>query len=263
MAAPWQAIIQRVKGRSEGGGMPNQVLVGGITGISQLVQANKAKKKAEANQPLFVDPAQAAMLSELDQKRKSIDTGSQYAAGMNSIDTTTASTANAITQNTGGDVGGTVAALIQNSRAAGQSKNQVLAQGANDQKYYTGMYGQLMGDIAQRKMELQLDRRRQFLAEWAQLRKKGSENLLGAITKASGPMSKNANQQAQQAVAQTPATSSQSSQMQNDMITNQSSKSGMQNTLNSNVPTSTASAPMETSVVDKPASIPMTSFTGK
>jgi len=118
------------QGESKGSGMGSpQAALGAGMGILQNLQAMKLKNQAETAMPGFVDPNQSAFLAELAQKRKSIETGADFAAGMNTIDTTNAGTNEAIVRSTGGDVGGTIQALLQSQGMANQAKNNVLAQG--------------------------------------------------------------------------------------------------------------------------------------
>src|SRR5258706_16403435 len=60
----------------------------GVSLASSLIQNIGAKKKgkqADTLMPGSIDPRQAAFLAELNQKRKAIDTGADFGAGMNAI----------------------------------------------------------------------------------------------------------------------------------------------------------------------------------
>lgn len=175
-------LIGSVLGRakSDSSKTKNSV-ISGVAGIAQQIQANKLKKRAESAFPDLVDPSQAAFLSELGQKRKSLDTGSAFATGMQNIDATQAGTNNAIVQSSGGDVGGTMQALLQAQRVAGDSKNAVIAQGQNQQLAYTQAYQGMLDQIAARKLQLQMQRSQQAQAEWAAKQKVASQNLMAAV----------------------------------------------------------------------------------
>lgn len=155
-------------------------------GIIQGIKAKKLKDKADAAMPELVDPGQAAYLSELQQKRRSIDTGADFAAGMSAVDTTNAGTNSAIVNATGGDVSGTIQALLQSERVSNDSKNQVLAQGQQQQMQYNSMYGNLLNDMAQRSLELKLMRSQQARAEWAKMQSNASKNLMAGAAGFSG-----------------------------------------------------------------------------
>lgn len=158
-------------------------VTGKAQGIMQMIQAARAKTKADSAMPGLIDPDQAAFLAELGQKKKAIDTGADFSAGMSAVDQTTAQTDDAIIKSTGGDVGGTIQGLLQSEKVAGKNKNDVFAKGQESQKYYTGAYGDLLNKISARKMQLQLYKSQQNCAEWAQLKQDGMANLLGGQAK--------------------------------------------------------------------------------
>lgn len=163
-----------------------QAGVSGITALVQGIKAKKLKDKADAAMPELVDPGQAAFLSELQAKRRSIDTGADFAAGMQAIDSTNAGTNDALVRSAGGDAGGTIQALLQSERVAGDSKNNVLAQGQQQQMQYNSMYGNLLNDMSQRRLELQLMQSQQARAEWAKMQSNAAKNFQGFL--GGGPM---------------------------------------------------------------------------
>lgn len=175
-------------GGGGGGGMSGAASASGIgaaTALTQTLQAINAKKKARGTAPEKIDPMQAAFLAEIAQKRKSIDTGAEFATGMQTVDDTMAATNNAIISNSGGDAAGSMQALLQSAALAGRQKNQVLAQGAQAQAQATGLYASVLDKIAQRKMDLQLEDFRQNKAEWAAKSKDAFQNWQGSIEQGS------------------------------------------------------------------------------
>jgi len=172
------------QGESKGSGMNAQSAMGLGAGALQSLQAMKLKNKAETALPSFVDPNQSAFLAELAQKRKSIDTGADFAAGMNTIDTTNAGTNEAIVRSTGGDVGGTIQALLQSQGMANQAKNNVLAQGQQQQMQYNQMYSGLLNRVEDRKLQLQMYRSQQARAEWAKKQQQANQNMMAGLGRA-------------------------------------------------------------------------------
>jgi len=154
------------------------------TGLLQNIQANKLKGQAESYLPAYADPNQTAYLTELQQKRRSIDTGADFAAGMQAIDTTNAGTNEALVRSTGGDVGGAVQALLQSQGVANQGKNQVLAQGQQQQMQYNQVYGNLLSRIEDRKLQLQMYRSQQARAEWAKKQQQANQNMMAGLGRA-------------------------------------------------------------------------------
>lgn len=200
---PWTKIIQMgtkaadgQSGGSAGGGgkgngmlgkigarsnMPKEAIMGLGSGLIQSIQAHNLKNKADSAAPGLVDPRQASFLAELNQKRKAIDTGADFAAGMQAIDTTNAGTNNALVAAAGGDAGGTIQALLQSERTANDSKNNVLAQGQNQQMQYNSMFNDLNNKIAARSMQLQMQRSQQARAEWAAKQQSASKNMMAGV----------------------------------------------------------------------------------
>ena len=155
--------------------------IGLATGLLQEYKANKLKKAADSAYPGLTDPMQAGFLSELEQKRRSIETGSAFQSGMNTINDQNADTNAAIVKSTGGDVGSTIQSLLQASRGAANAKNQVLAQGQQNQMGYDQMYGSLLNQISARKLQLQMQRSQQNLAEWSKMKQGANQNTQAGI----------------------------------------------------------------------------------
>jgi hypothetical protein len=151
-----------------------------LSGI-QLLRAAREKRQASSAGPPLEDTAQAGLLAELDQKRKAINTGAEFQTGIDRIGGNTAAADEAITQNTGGDVSGTIAGILGAENQANKGVGSVLAAGQNNEKYYTGAFSDLTNRMAQRKMELQLANKAQLMAQWATDKQNGMSNLLGAL----------------------------------------------------------------------------------
>lgn len=145
-------------------------------GIIQMLQGQEKKNQANSYMPEYSDPTQLALLSEIAQKRKAMETGAEFASGMNSIGASMAGTNNAIVQSGAGDVSGTIAGLLKSQRVGNDAKNQVLANGQQNEGMYNNMYMNMLDKIAARKMQLQLYKSQQAQAEWAQKSKEGFAN---------------------------------------------------------------------------------------
>lgn len=150
--------------------------IGLATGLIQNIQANKLKKQADAAMPELVDPNQAAYLSELNQKRKSIASGAAFSTAMQQADMQQASANDAITRNSGGDSGSAIQALLQAQANSGNIKNQALANGQQQQMGYDSMYGNQLNKIAARTLQLQLLESQQKRAEWAKKKQFAGQN---------------------------------------------------------------------------------------
>lgn len=176
MGAPFMQILSKVGNRAGDA-------VGMGMGLSQIMQGKNAKKRAMESTPEDVDPTQGAFLAELQQKKNALNTGAEYTSSLDAIGDRMAQTQDTLAGNSGGDASGTISALLKSQQLANQGEGQILAQGQQSENAYTGMYGDLLNKIAQRKMELGLLARGQNMAEWAQKSQNGLSNLAAGAVK--------------------------------------------------------------------------------
>ena len=163
------------------GGAQAKRIIGGAVGFAQLISAKRQQKKAEQQKPSLEDPEQRALLEEVQAKRQSIQTGAASATAIREAEQVGATAQANIAKVTGGDVGGTVEALLKAQRGTGKAVNQALAQGQQQQQFFTNLQANLTNRIAQRKLDLQQFERVSTLARAAQLRKEGAGNLGAAF----------------------------------------------------------------------------------
>lgn len=147
----------------------------------QQLQANKLQKKADSAFPELVDPNQASFLSELEQKRNAMETGAQFASGMATAESTGAGTMQAITEAGGGDAAQTIQGLLQAQKGVNAAKNQVLAQGEQMQGQADNLYSGMLNKIAARKMQLQLLKSQQYMAERAKKAGAAGQNFTTGV----------------------------------------------------------------------------------
>lgn len=171
MAGPgYQKILTKIGNRAGS-------IVGFGTGVGQLISSNRAKKAAVASTPAAIDPTQSAFLVELQQKKNALNTGSQYSSAIDSVLDNMAQTQDTLAENSGGDSSGLISGLLKTQQVANRGVGDVLAQGQQDQNFNTGLYGNLLDKITQRKLELGLLSRSQNMAEWAQKQQTGMSNV--------------------------------------------------------------------------------------
>jgi hypothetical protein len=159
---------------------------GPAIGFLQSLKARRAKKQAEALMPGASDPTQLAFLAEMNQKRRALNTGSEFAADMGYLKQAAAGTNQAIVQAGGGDVAGTMQALLGSQANVGRSMNQVLARADEQQKFYNTFTSDLTNKIAQRRMEIALSKSLQKRAEWAQGAQDSYANISNAAARGMG-----------------------------------------------------------------------------
>jgi uncharacterized protein YgfB (UPF0149 family) len=150
-------------------------------GIGQMLSGLQSKKQAQGLYPSYEDPRQLALLSEINQKRKSLETGADFAEAVDLANQAQAATQAGIIKSTGGDVGGTIQGLLQSERNTQGARNQAYATGAAEQRANTQLYNALLDQISARKLQLQMQRSQQKMAEWAQSMKEGRQNFLAGL----------------------------------------------------------------------------------
>lgn len=159
---------------SAGGGNASKLSL--ATGLLQNIQANKLDQRAQAAMPSLIDPNQSSYLAELNQKRKSLETGAAFASANQEADTAQAQASNAIVNASGGDVGSTVQSLLQSQRAANDSKNNAIGQGQAQQLAVNNAYQDMLNQISGRKLQLQMYNTDRLRALEAQKRTFANQN---------------------------------------------------------------------------------------
>jgi len=159
-------------------------IAGGTLGAAQLISGAVKKRQAEQLKPSLEDPEQRALLEEVAAKRQSIQTGAASATGIREAEQQGTTAQQNIARVTGGDVSGTVEALLKAQRGTQAATNRALAAGEQQQRFFTGLQADLTNRIAQRRLDLQQFQRVQALAEAAQARKEGISNLGAAFATA-------------------------------------------------------------------------------
>jgi len=187
MAAPIVQIIQKAVGRL--GNRAGSASEGDIgKALNPLPEELKRGKKG-AGGPLLEDPEQRALLEEISAKRKSIETGASAASAVEDIEQAGASTRGTISKSTGGDVGSTIEALLKSQKVESGAISQAQSQSQSQLPFFLSTEERLLGNISQRKLDLQQFEKVQGLAERAQAGKESSANtnaLTGILASSSG-----------------------------------------------------------------------------
>jgi hypothetical protein len=134
-----------------------------LGGVTSGIKENKSQQSQGIP---VVDPNERARLSRLEQLSKTMSSGSDALTQQNVRNQQNVGRAaqNAISKSTGGDVGGTLDALLRSQKATQVGVNQAVAQSAQRLPYFDSAAGQLGSRIAQRRLELDLLNRGQDLA---------------------------------------------------------------------------------------------------
>lgn len=152
-------------------------------GLIQSARANKMLRKANSAAPSLYDAQQQAYLSEINQKRRSIQSGSAYAGQLGQIDQGMAGTQQAIVQSSGGDSTGTLSGLLASQAVANRGKNETFAQEGQQQLQYDTLGSALTNKMADRAMQLQLAKSLQLRAQGMQKKQDAYANTMGGLAR--------------------------------------------------------------------------------
>jgi hypothetical protein len=163
-----------------------------VTGLGQMISGAIKKKQAEKMKPGMEDPDQRAALEATQQRMKSSYAGTDAttAANMRAIDQGTRQTQQAISKNTGGNVGGTMSALLQSQRTGAGQANQAFAGAAQRGSHFQGLGDMMQSRISQRKLELGMLDYQQKMGEAMENKKAGFGNLMQGVQSSMGQTGK-------------------------------------------------------------------------
>lgn len=167
---------------------PGGAAAGAQAGLAggQLLAGLLGGRRARGLTPPQEDPELRAFLNEIQQRRKELETGAGFQTQRRLIGQQLATTQRGIVRAGGGATGATISGLARAQRVAGTQLGEVLGAAEQRQLFLTQMAGQIIGDIGQRRLELQLLERGQALAESKQVTSEGLSNLLAQIAGGGG-----------------------------------------------------------------------------
>jgi len=165
--------------------------LGGIFG--GMYDSYQKGAEAEKNKPGLEDPNQIARLREIDATRKQISEGRDPLTQqrISDIKKMGETTKGQLGKYTGGDVGGTVTAMLRAQRNIGQGINQGYSESQQRIPFYENLSTQMGNRIEQRKLELGIHETDRLRAQQAQADKESNaaaSGLIGSIGGGGGMM---------------------------------------------------------------------------
>lgn len=197
--APIAAIMKMVGGAAGGGGgggggsssggakgaisgmqQKSGALTGLLTGIGQGISGAIKQKKADASFPSFADPNETALLSDVQRKKNSLNSGSMYSSAKNKMENAVAGNT-AAAANLAGSGGNSVKALIDSSNTIDEGFNNLLGTQEQASQFYYGLDDKLTEKGADRQLQLQMVRNRDLQAQAASKKKMAGEMVSGSL----------------------------------------------------------------------------------
>jgi len=135
-----------------------------------------------------VDPSQIARLREIQQTKKEIEAGTDPLTRqrVSDIRRTGETTKAQLAKFTGGDVGGTISAMLRAQRNIGRGQNQAFTESQKRLPFFENIQSQLGNRISQRKLELDVNAQDTARAERANTQRQIIGGISGAIGSAAG-----------------------------------------------------------------------------
>ena len=149
-----------------------------LVGISQLIAGGVQKKQAKKLEPQETDPNLVSMLDTFRTLRRAYSTGSEASKSRNVINRNMASGTNAITSLSGGNTGGTLAAIVSTQSRADNAASQLAAQLEKDRLGVLQMEDQQNDEIAQRKLDVRMMKYLQKMGQATSNIKGGTANVV-------------------------------------------------------------------------------------
>lgn len=170
MQMPWKKMAEKSAGMT--------------AGAMQLGMGLAKKRQADRMAPDIIDPNRVRDLEEARRKQASLEAGTDTATqqALKQADQSTRATQRDLGKVTGGNVGGTVSAMLQAQRMGGGVTNQAYADAANRGAQMSALSNQIAKEISQRKLDIQQFRSVQRRAEGAQQSKQGFQNLAAQMS---------------------------------------------------------------------------------
>ena len=174
-------------------GIPGAASLGGklgsaVGGLGSMASGVMKKRKAEDLMPSEQDASQVSALEDAKRKLKQMESGTDATtqAAIQESEQLTAGTQGDILKATGGNIGGTVDALLKAQRIGGRNNNKALANAGQRASGFQSMVERMANRIEQRKIDIQKTKSSQAYAEAAEAIQTGSQNATAGALSAVG-----------------------------------------------------------------------------
>jgi len=176
-----QAGTGGIPNPSETIGSSGKAALGIGLGVGQLISGKIKERKAEKLFPSLEDPAEQAFINELHSKQKAFETGTAVKTATDELAKSVKTTQRGIVKLSGGNVGLAIKGLSATQKGAGSAINELYLRSLENSRFYTEMRGRVMSNMVQRRLDLQMNKFDQKMADARSLQKSGMSNTLAGI----------------------------------------------------------------------------------
>jgi hypothetical protein len=148
-----------------------------VTGAVESIIGGSKRKKAANSLPGAEDPMERRRLTELDNQRKSFETGSAYASQKKELKNVQSNTVRGAVRAGGGNIGATLSAITRIGADAGDTFAKIAGEGERRMDTKDAMYGDMITKMAERRAALQMQDYTQKMQDAGEIKKKGNQLL--------------------------------------------------------------------------------------
>jgi hypothetical protein len=163
-----------------GGMIGSKVLPLVVGGVESIIGGAK-KRKARGEMPGPEDNMERRRLGELDNQRRTFETGSAYSNQLKQIRNIQANTVKGLTRVSGGNTGQLLSAINNSGANAADAYGKVAAAGTERQDAYNMQYGDLLSKMASRRAALKMQQYTQDSVDAAEMKKQGNQTLMSYL----------------------------------------------------------------------------------
>lgn len=159
-----------------------------VGGLGTMFSGMAGRKKAERMRPSEVDPSQMSRLEEAKRKLRSMETGTDATTqqALSESRRMTEATKSDLSKVTGGNIAGTVDALLKAQRLGGRAGNQAFAQAGQRASGFQSLVDRMATRVEERKRQIQQDKSDQQRAYAEEAVQSGMQNAITGLTSLAG-----------------------------------------------------------------------------
>lgn len=168
-------------GGGKGGSGQGSSLLGTATGLVQSIAGMVKKNKAKDMFPMDEDPEMRAYLNDIARKKRSFKTGSAFSESLKELKNEEALTNRGILSASGGSSGAAISGLGRTQKNTGDMFGKIAEAGMQEEFSLDQLYGNVLSNMSQKKLELSLLKYNQAMTEASDLAKHGKGNAMAGF----------------------------------------------------------------------------------
>jgi hypothetical protein len=154
-----------------------------FAGIGQSVGAKKKENEAKRLFPALIDPMESSSLARYRRLSRNIASGTRFSKQMDQLSSGHAAMTRGIIKKSGGSVGLAVAGMAKATKNFSDQFATTMGELQKNRMAYEGLADKTKDRIVDRKLELEMTKYSQKMAEAMQQKQEGKANTTGGLTR--------------------------------------------------------------------------------